>query len=629
MTTAPVRVAAMSLSIFLALAGGNISCVGTQGDVTLTLAREGKTEYVIITAKDPTPAARLAALELQSHVMRISGAELPIVTDGEEVQGRGRILVGESSATRELGLRGSDFAPQEYLIAFRDKTLILMGRDWLDTEANRKEQGRTTASSEPLKRLRHRVNYWYCAGYPQRSVGKIELPGLFDDQGTCYATYDFLERFCGVRWYGPSQVNVVIPRKSVLSVGGEDIRRSPALKHRSAQAKGRWPFMRGQWGECQLQEIRLYWRRLRLGGERWAGNHTFHRETIKKVLNDSAYQAHNPKGKGSQLCYTSRKLVGRVAQMARDYFDGKGKLPHGWRAMGDYFAIVPDDNRNFCRCPACTKLLDRGRGRGTKYFSGGQTSDYWFSFVNAVAREVGATHPNKYIATLAYWDYAFPPKGMTMEPNVSIAPCLHLCFYAISDAMRDNDMAFYDAWRERTKAPMFLWVYYHHPMEVALAQKWKCFPNFMPHESARWMRKFIRDGVRGMFRCGEPDQLEHYVMAKVWDDPSLDTDAVMNEFFDLYFGAAAEPMRKFYARIEKIVTSKASYPPGKCWWTQKISWRSLGNAERMDELGKLIAEAERLAATDIEKRRVGLWREAVWKWMQDGRAQYLSRKRKK
>ena len=37
----------------------------------------------------------------------------------------------------------------------------------------------------------------------------------------------------------------------------------------------------------------------------------------------------------------------------------------------------------------------------------------------------------------------------------------------------------------------------------------------------------------------------------------------------------------------------------------------------------------RLAATDIEKRRVGLWREAVWKWMQDGRAQYLSRKRKK
>ena len=290
---------------------------------------------------------------------------------------------------------------------------------------------------------------------------------------------------------------------------------------------------------------------------------------------------------------------------------------------------MPDDNRNFCRCPACTKLLDRGRGRGTKYFSGGPTSDYWFSFVNAVAREVGATHPNKYIATLAYWDYAFPPKGMTMEPNVSIAPCLHLCFYAISDAMRDNDMAFYDAWRERTKAPMFLWVYYHHPMEVALAQKWKCFPNFMPHESARWMRKFIRDGVRGMFRCGEPDQLEHYVMAKVWDDPSLDTDAVMNEFFDLYFGAAAEPMRKFYARIEQTVTSKASYPTGKYWWNQKISWRSLGTAERMDELGKLIAEAERLAATDMEKTRVKMWRQAVWKWMQDGRAQYLSRKRKK
>ena len=43
-----------------------------------------------------------------------------------------------------LGLRGADFAPQEYLVAFRPDTLVLIGRDWEDTPAHRAEDGRTT-----------------------------------------------------------------------------------------------------------------------------------------------------------------------------------------------------------------------------------------------------------------------------------------------------------------------------------------------------------------------------------------------------------------------------------------------------------------------------------------------------
>ena len=150
-----------------------------------------------------------------------------------------------------------------------------------------------------------------------------------------------------------------------------------------------------------------------------------------------------------------------------------------------------------------------------------------------MAREVRQTHPDKYIATLAYWNYAYPPRDFDLEPNVSIAPCLHTCAYAIDDAVRENDMKFYRAWLAKAKAPMFLWNYYHHPMEPALIDKWKCFPNVMVHETARAARMFIQDGVRGIFECGEQDQLEHYVMIKLWDDPGLDTDALLDEFFTL------------------------------------------------------------------------------------------------
>jgi hypothetical protein len=45
----------------------------------------------------------------------------------------------------------------------------------------------------------------------------------------------------------------------------------------------------------------------------------------------------------------------------------------------------------------------------------------------------------------------------------------------------------------------------------------------------------------------------------------------------------------------------------------------------MEQLGKWMTEAEALAQTEQEKRRVGLWRDAIWKWMADGRAEYLAK----
>jgi len=589
---------------------------------TFTLVQDGKSACSIVTAQNPSPAARLAALELQYHVLKISGAEIPIRSESERVEGR-RILVGESSATRRLDLRSRDFKPQEYLIAFRTDTIILIGHDWEDTVANRKVEGRPMAG-ETLQALRHKIDYWKTVGCPNRSTGEMELPGLYDDQGTCLAAYDFLELHCGVRWYGPSEINIVIPSRKTLAAVGNDVRRAPALKHRSALPGGNWPFLRGQWGDSTRDQVHLYWRRIRQGGEWWAGNHTFHPQTIKAVFNDPEYQCKNPRGLGSQLCYTNRKLVNQVAQMARDYFDGKATLPQGWKALGDYFAIVPDDNINLCNCDECKALLQRGETCKTGYFSSGEMSDYWFSFVNAVAREVRKTHPDKYIATLAYWSYAVPP-SFDIEPNISVAPCLHTCYYPVHAGMRENDMRFYKEWLKRTKAPVFLWVYYHHPMEPALIDRWKCFPNVMVHETARVMRMFIWDGIRGIFECGEQDQLEQYVMVKVWDNPEVNVDDLINEFFQLYFGAAAEPMKRFYLRLEEIACNPTNYPNGIDW--KKAAWESLGTSERMEELGAIMAQAEKLTRTETEKQRVALWRKAIWEWMLEGREQHLATQR--
>ena len=587
------------------------------------LVRDGKPACSIVVAARPTPSARLAALEIRAHLLEISGADVPIRSeaDADAVEGT-RILVGESAATRELGLRSDDFRSQEYLVAFRPDAVVLIGRDWQDTEANRRVEGFGT-SGGTLQETRHKVDYGKAVARPALGTGEIELPGLYDDQGTCLATYDFLERFCGVRWYGPSPADVVLPNRSTVTVEGRDIRRSPALKHRSAFPSGNWPFLKQQWGTFDQDQVRLLWRRMRQGGERWAGNHTFHRETLRTTFTNAAYQCRNPRGVGSQLCYTHPELIQEVARMARDYFDGKPGLPTGWRAMGDYFAIVPDDNMNLCTCVSCQALLTNRAKFKSGQFASGEMSDYWFSFVDAVAREVRKTHPDKFIATLAYWAYSMPP-SFELSPNVSVAPCLQTCYFPVHSGIREHEMGWFRDWRTKSSAPMYLWVYYHHPMEPALIDRWKCFPHVTVHAMAETMRTFVRAGVRGIFECGEQDQLEQYVMARVWDDPDADVDGIVDEFFRLYFGAAGPAMCRFYLRLENIACDPSNYPKpyrrdaGIDW--RGVAWERLGTEERMSELGGLVAESERLASTPSEKSRVARWRAAFWDWMQDGRA---------
>ena len=96
--------------------------------VEITLVRDGKTSATIVVAKDPTPSAHLAALELQYHIQKITGVVVPVRTDREETAGT-RILVGESKQTSLLGIKGDDFKSLEYLIQIRPSTIVLIGRD--------------------------------------------------------------------------------------------------------------------------------------------------------------------------------------------------------------------------------------------------------------------------------------------------------------------------------------------------------------------------------------------------------------------------------------------------------------------------------------------------------------------
>lgn len=616
--------------------------------VSVDLVRDGVPSASIVVAKQPTRSAQLAAVELQYHIQKITGATLPIVADDQSPKGP-RILVGESAATQSLNLRNVDFSPQEYLIKFLPETIVLMGRDKEDRGA---------------------FDYTNVTTYPN----------LCHEQATCYAVYDFLERHAQVRWCLPTELGVCCPTAKTLQISGDEVRRSPAMKYRMEIDSLSYPgdlcgdtvALKTPPSPLPARETHLFYLRHRLGGTPYTANHSLYGYYDRFWKEGDAepgpafeqfhpeYFAQGYQGKPPQMCYTNPGLVRQVIQDARDYFDGKGlktKAP----AQGDYFPVVPMDCSQFCKCDKCAERLSKKASRGDSLFSNDMASNYLFAFVNEVAREVKKTHPHKYIAALAYNYFAYPPSGVQLESNVSIQLCLQ-SRNIYCRKTQQNDRAILDAWaNESVDRPKLLWLYYCFPSLVATQPAFlfsgnqppfRCFPAFFAHTIVEQMGSYRKAGISGVLyqpayiahnqKSPLLDQLEFYVTWKLADDPTLDGNALIDEFFTRYYGSAAVPMKAFYELVERTYANPANYPKKALdrvsiiaggdfvignHQSEEIAWKYLGNPERMDQLKKLMDRAVAAAETDIEKQRVALFERGIWQYMQNGRNAYLQRSR--
>ena len=591
---------ALSLATWSILA---IACHSAMG-AEFCLVRDGKPAATIVTAPKPSQSAAFAAAELQEHVEKITGAKLPIVADDAKVEGP-RILVGSSDATTKLATPDPKLQSQEYLIRFLPDALVLVGKD------------------DP-------------------APGPAGAPEWSKEQGTSYAVHDFLERFCGVRWFAPGDIGLVCPTQSTLMVKGEDIRRKPAFEFRSGAPYPPGPIAKELWDHPSQDQWKLYWARQRLGGRPYSCNHSFTGFYDRFLEKDKApagiFESSHPEwfakghpGRPPQMCYTNDEFIKQVVKDARDYFDGKGAK---YRAManGDYFGLVPMDEEKWCLCPTCQAELDQSQ-KHSRHFTNGYASDYVFNFVNKVAREVKKTHPDKYLSIIAYSHYGYYPQHTAVEPNVSVQLCLHVRNWW-APSMERNDMRFYTDWTTKEKGrPLYLWLYYCFPEEMGIffGEQWNCFPGCQAHLSARQIKMFARDGIRGVFLNGIGEHVDAYITFRLFDDPTLDIDRLIDDYFASYYGPAGEPLKKMYLRMEEIYTTPANYPEAvqkedQHWHqSQAIAWGSLGTEARMAELGKFVEAAKAAGGTDVQRKRVALFEKAVWQYMQEGRRQFVAK----
>ena len=571
----------------------------------LVLVDAGRANSVIVTAAEPTRAAAFAAAELQYHLQKMTGAVIPIANDAAPGNAPVRILVGESALTREMRLRNDDFAPQEYLVAFRPQVLVLMGRDADDRGA---------------------------MDYNTPST----FPGHFAEQGTAYAVYDFLEKFCGVRWFLPTELGEDIPRQASLLVWGDDIRRKPAMLYRFVYMSDAMPAdFAGDTIEREKvpammnqRDQQLYLRRMRNGGEAYNANHSFYGYYDRFLEQHPEWFAQGYEGRPPQMCFTHPGFIDQVVKDAREYFDTGHQYPNA-RAAGNYFPLVPMDNASWCKCDNCSAEIPEKADRGGELFSNDLATEHVFRFINKVAREVGKTNPDKWLAALAYWDYAYPPRTEPLEENVSIMLCLHTRNLHNPEIIA-NDWKMLDTWtRESVERPKFVWLYYCFPSLVARHQGWRPFPGFFAHSVVDHFKRFHRSGVKGFFiepsylahgqRSALMDQLELYVTWKLADDPTVDGNKLIDEFFSRYYGPAAAPMKELYVSMERTYADPSNWPADQRHQTAAIAWENLGTEERMQKWSRLLFDARRLARTQPYRDRVMLFDRGVFRWMEYSR----------
>lgn len=574
----------------------------------------------IIIDSTATKSAQFASMELQYHLEKITGTKIPIINDPSKVKGP-RIFVGESAFTRERGYRNSDFKNQEYLVSVKGDTVILIGRDKEDFEKLDYKDYKT-------------------------------FPNIWDECATCYAVYDFLERL-GVRWYLPTDIGITFTPSSSLFVSDMEIRRSPYMKFRRILGGEQIPdnfagdtVKSVKVGRISDRETVLWRMRQRLGGNYIYLNHSFYAYyerfwPKRPELFASGYNEKQP----PQLCYGNPETVKQVTMDAKDYFDGRkdrvelcGNIPYSDRGIKtDVFSLVPMDNRLWCKCPLCQSLVKLKAERGAGQFSNDQASEYIFSFVNKAARDIRQQYPDKYVGTVAYAAYCYPPK--TLESNVIVEMCLHSRMVYAPDIMK-NDKDILNAWKNAFPENFkLIWMYWCFPTEGALRQKWRCFPPFFAHHVKKYMDEFVEAGVRGIqyqpsFSYYNDkstytrsyllfDQLEGYVNWKLADNPDLDADMLIDEFFSRYYGPAAEPMRQFYLLVEETFCNPANYPPGTKHQTSEIAWQNLGTEARMKTLGTFMDSAEREAFNEPFKTRVQIFKKGIWEYMKKGREGFL------
>ena len=232
-------------------------------DGDLVLALDGVANATIVYAKDHSKAS-IAATDLADYLLEITGAEFPVIHDGEDLPEGNLILVGPTQKTAELGIGPYTGYPEAEKVSVirKGNCLILCGND----------------------------------------------DAIY--KGTQNAVTYFLEE-AGCGWFDDDALWQIVPSKSTLAVKAVDLTFEPVIAGRSLSDIGSNMVDRWYLGGDSFAAGHGLWR--------WGGKGKFAAHPDWFALVNGSRDPNLVDW--WQYCYTNEEWAQQVAAGVIDYFD--------------------------------------------------------------------------------------------------------------------------------------------------------------------------------------------------------------------------------------------------------------------------------------------------------------------
>ena len=551
---------------------------------------------VTIVLQNTSPVTRYAAEELQQLLSKILGKKIPLAAKpGKDIN----IYVGFGAFAKSKKVDPAALARDGFYIRSFGKNILIAGRD--DEKVN-------------IRQAIQRGGAW----------------SFFFERATVYGVYEFLERFCGARFYFAGELGTILPQKKSIKLPAIDLYDRPDMPYRRYST-----YWDGLWFEGTnrgatinpAKNVNL----LRLRGETqylpcchgMNGNKLldrFGKSNPEYFAMTAAGHRRNESGIhfAGHICFSS-PVIEVIYQDLKAYLTGKSAATRniiqrngkpGWTISTfhkPYVDVMPQDSFFPCQCPKCKARYEMEKGKE------GMASKMVWGTVNAWAKRMKAEGVPGKLSMMAYWPYRSIPEE-PLEDNI-VVMLAQRGPWQIQKKAIDADMELLKKWTKKLNAKVHVWNYANKVSTSNLPG----IPAWTPYAVGRYYQS-CAPYIFGGFMESECDRflyfaMNHYIFSRVTWNSSLDYKGAIEEFYKLMFGAAAPDMKKILNRFEEIwlnritgrVVNTDAGPVASIPSDNEI-WNNIYSPAFLDQLDREFKAAlKKVKGNSIEARRIELF----------------------
>lgn len=506
------------------------------------IAKDGKTDFVIVTADGADACIMNAVDELQTYLEKICGAEFEHITESEYAGGKA-IILGETN----LGITDTEPASigeDGFLLYSNGNQFVILGED---------------------------------------------------SRGTLYGVYTFLEEYLGVRWFTPTLE--VVPESEDIVIDAainRIVEPSFVLRRNACPGTNKKHYARNRINVTYWDEMKDY------GG---ALTYVLWDVTLDTLVPDSLFAEHpeyfamNPDGTRTtdHVCLSHPDVLPIAVANAREAILN---CPRDSK----YIHIGQKDNSNYCHCETCESLYEKygAVSAPTIIFTNSfadalddEFPDFTFTFyaygeTDRPPKDLTLTCNPNVVPVLCGLHKACRSHKLT-ECGAQDGNETFQNLYGENEPTIAQDFADWVKIADRT----FIYDYTINFLNSA-----QFFSNL---ETMQHTMKYMYDiGITGFtYNCGDGhsaafNELRNYLLCKLQWDVNADVEYHMMDFMNAYYGEAAAPYLKEILDIQ-AAQIKATAHAFDFDWHYQSGFYPIHTISKLDGLWKKALSAD---ATD-------------------------------